>query len=66
MVIDDNFIQHMINIWGVHPATNISPIARHTYLVDFVCEREMYEVLQKELWLYCSDVVSMKKVTEPS
>lgn len=66
MNIDDNFIHQMINIWSVHPATRISPIARHTYLVDFVCEKEMYEVLQKEPWNYRSDIVSMKKVHEPA
>lgn len=65
-VFDDNFINHMMTTWGVHPATRISPIAKHTYLIDFVSTREMYEVLQKEPWTYRSDLVAMRKVHEPS
>lgn len=36
VVFDDNFITQMIGIWGAHPGTRISPIARNTYLIDFV------------------------------
>lgn len=65
-VIDDNFTSTMLRNWGVHPATRISPIARGTYLVDFVCDTEMYEVLRKEPWGYRGDVVSLRKVYEPA
>lgn len=66
VVFDDNFITHMLELWGPYLGTRISPIARNTYLIEFVSAREMYEVLRKEPWIYRTDIVSMHKVHEPS
>lgn len=56
----------MMNDWKVHPATRISPIAKNTYLVDFVSARQMHQVLQMEPWFYRSDIVAIRRVQEPS
>lgn len=56
----------MLAAWRVSPATRITPIARHTYLVDFVSSREMYEVLQNEQWTYRVDIIALKIVCDPS
>lgn len=65
-VFDDNFTNMMMRDWEANPRTRISPIAKNTYLVDFATAKEMYEVLEKEPWFYRTDVVSMRKVHEPS
>lgn len=65
-VFDDNFTRMMMRDWQADPRTRISPIAKNTYLVDFATMKEMYEVLEKEPWFYSTDVVSMRKVHEPT
>lgn len=65
-VFDGNFTTTMMTNWEAHPATRISPIAQRTYLIDFACPREMQRILRKEPWHYRGDIVSMRKVNEPS
>lgn len=66
MVFDDNFINSMLVNWRAQPTTRITPIARHTYLVDFTSSWEMYEVLHNEPWTYRADIIALKRVHDPS
>lgn len=43
MVIDDNFIRQMLNLWSVTPGTRIAHITNRTYLINFVSQQDMYE-----------------------
>lgn len=65
-VIDGNFISTMRKAWGTQPETEISPLARNIYLVQFVSQKDMNHVMGRGIWLYRSDAVILQRVHGPS
>jgi hypothetical protein len=66
VAIDTTFVSTMIRTLGVNPATQIIPIARNTYLIEFVNTPNMNSVLDNVPWNFRMDLVVVRKANDPA
>lgn len=62
-IIENSFATNMRRIWAAHPDTEISPLAKNVFLVQFQNKNDIQHVMRREIWLYRSEAVIARRVS---
>jgi Domain of unknown function (DUF4283) len=66
MMMDTQFVDTMMRVWNLSPQSSIEAVAKATYLVQFSDTIEMYNVLDKGIWTYRTELVALRRATKPA
>lgn len=66
LIIENNFATNMRRIWAAHADTEISPIAKNVFLVQFQNKKDIQHVMRRGIWLYRSEAVIARRVSGPA
>lgn len=64
--IESNFDTNMRRIWGAHSETEIMPLAKNIFLVQFQNNKDLCNVMNRGIWLYRGDAVITRRVEGPA
>lgn len=64
-VMEANFKRMMARVWGVHHDTEITMIAKNTFLLQLVTENDTLHILHRGLWTYREDAIATKRAYGP-